>query len=93
MLISLFLLVVNAILIIIRTITNTGGPIVWTWNSNIVDTMNAIITPTLQFEGIIPIHLLFHIIFLIFSFELSLWLVRFCLSIYNWARGTGGIEI
>lgn len=61
--------------------------------SEMLDSVNSIINYTLMFEGIVPIRLIYYILSIIFLFELTLWCFRVLISIMNFIRGSGEIEI
>lgn len=60
---------------------------------NFTTAINSIINMVLLYDGLIQIRLIFHIIGLILIFELTMWAFRILVSIFNFVRGSGSIEI
>lgn len=65
----------------------------WNIPAEYIDPVMEVLSYVFAFEGLLPISVLFHCLAYILLFETTIWFSRMVLSVWNWFRGAGGINI
>lgn len=87
MIITLFINIYSFLVGLINFLPNFKIP------DDTMEAVNLVIGYVTAFDGIIPIILIMKVIALSLFIEMTLWFTRIVVSVVNWVRGSGGIDI
>lgn len=65
----------------------------WSFPQNTLDALDLVIGYALAFDGLVPVVTMFYVLGLVLLVEGIFWITRFAISIVNWIRGAGAMEI
>lgn len=61
--------------------------------ANVYSALYEVVGYTYKFDGLLPINDIYNAIFWIITFEIVYFTINVIISLFNWARGSGSIDI